>query len=215
MFVSAVVLSALIAIDPFVRIGSVGRHLSGDDVAQIQSLASQAGRRAWLALGLQSPAVAHLWSVDVFLEPDAVSPRARRGRMMTVTASRATFSANKAWTVTATGRYGQVSWQGRDFDQVENDRDLNQPFELSGDFTDAELVSLVDFVRSSPKGPKRKERTPYGNQVQGRWPIHGVRRQPDGSIRVSLRRDAGSRQIVHVGRDGPDWRVTGVGLVMF
>lgn len=214
MFLTAVVLSALIATDPLIRIGSVGRHISDDDVAQIQSLASQAGRRAWLALGLQSP-VAHLRSVDVFLEPDAVSSRARRGRMITMTASRATFSKNKAWTVTATGLYGQVSWQGRDFDQIENDRDRNQPFELSGDFTDDELVSLVDFVRSSPKGPKRKERTPYANQVEGRWPVHCLRRQPDGSIQVWLRRDAGSRQIVHVSRDGPDWRVTRVGLIMF
>jgi hypothetical protein len=85
-----------------------------------------------------------------------------------------------------------------DFNAIEAEQDLNRPFMIAGSFDDAELVSLVRFVR----GNATLERT---------WPIHSISRQPDSSIRVFLWPETGSHlQIVNIVRRDGNWVVVSV-----
>jgi hypothetical protein len=65
-------------------------------------------------------------------------------------------AGSKVWTVyEANGAYAQVAVAGRSFDQIQGDQDVNRPFNVVGAIVDNELLSIVNFVRSSNPGPLR------------------------------------------------------------
>ena len=65
------------------------------------------------------------------------------------------------WTIAASpnappnARYAQVAVAGRGFDQLQGDQDHNRPFEVRGQFDDAEVISIVSCVRPQAKDPIR------------------------------------------------------------
>ena len=78
-------------------------------------------------------------------------------------------------------------------------RDLAGPFRVFGNFTDAELLTIVQFIRTGPHGPREN--------VEGAWPISSTIRERDGSVRVSLIQDDFHGQSVTLERRGDAWRV--------
>jgi hypothetical protein len=115
------------------------------------------------------------------------------------------------WAVRNTGQYAQVSADGRTPDQIPGDRDIRRPFRLKGSFTDAELVSLVLFVRSGPANPQPSAHDP---RVQGGWPMNGVWRNADGTIDVGLSQSDFESQRVTVRRTEHGWDVVKIGFVV-
>ena len=73
--------------------------------------------------------------VEAYLAPTTTTPELRRG---TVVSGQLTRS------------YAQVAIPGRSFDQIDDEQDINRPFQVIGNFDDAELVSLVQLLRSNP-----------------------------------------------------------------
>jgi hypothetical protein len=134
---------------------------------------------------------------DVFL---------RRGNYMHVT-----DRSSQGWAVSGKGQYAQVSADARTPDQVPGDRDIRRPFRVNGSFTDAELVSLVTFVRSSPPNPQPSQYLP---RVEGNQPIGVVWRNGDGSVRVSLARSDFESQVVELRQTDRGWEILRISFVV-
>ncbi len=135
---------------------------------------------------------------DVFL---------RRGTFVTVT-----NHSDQGWMASGTGQYAQVSADARTPDQVPGDRDIRRPFRVNGSFTDAELVSLVTFVRSSPPNPLPPPQ--YVPRLEGDRPIGGVWKQGDGTVRVALARDDFESQVVDVRQTDRGWQIVRISFVV-
>jgi hypothetical protein len=104
-----------------------------------------------------------------------------------------------------------VVGSGRPFTPIDGDDDVNRPFLVTGAFADAELVSLVRFVRSSPSGPTPLASAPTG-PVRGDWPIVSISRSRD-VIDVRLRKDDSTFQQVELRPEGSAWVVARIGLL--
>jgi len=50
----------------------------------------------------------------------------------------------------AYGPYAQVAIEGRAFEEFTDDQDQNRPFLVEGNLSDAELLSIVAFIRPKP-----------------------------------------------------------------
>jgi len=160
------------------RIGDGARKLSDKDIADIEVVAMAAGGKPWL---LEGPVGQLGGSIVAYLPAVSQTSELRRGATMTLIRQ----DSQGSWTtanlrLNRPGQYAQVKLAGRDFNSVSGVEDLNRPFAVTGAFVDAELISLITFIRSSP-----------GN-VEGRWPIEFVGRQADDSVNVSLHQINGS-----------------------
>ncbi len=118
----------------------------------------------------------------------------------------------QGWTVSLKGEYAQVSAAARTPDQVPGDRDIRRPFRVSGAFTDAELVSLVTFIRASPRNPEPSPQ--YFPRVEGDQPIGGVWRNADGTVRVSLARADFESQVVELRETDRGWEIVKITFVV-
>jgi hypothetical protein len=136
---------------PPIRIGDVARQMTEQDVAALESLLPS-GARPWLLIGVR------WWEkrVEAYLAPTTTTPALRRG---TVVSGQLTRS------------YAQVAIPGRSFDQIDDEQDINRPFQVIGRFSDEELVSLVQLLRSNP--PTR------GMHSIESWPILAISRIED------------------------------------
>jgi hypothetical protein len=199
------------------RVGDVAQQLSAQDVVDIERAGSAAGSPPWLLVSVRGQIVG-LQSVAMYLAPEAATNELRRGRMVELV--RVSLQANIAsttrltpgvWTVKGTGNYAQVRVADRDFDRIEDDRDVNRPFQVEGKFDDVELVSLVRFLRSSPMGPTPDARTATG-PVHGEWPIERLVRQST-SVDIDLIAGRLEWERVRLHRQGPDWVILSIGRV--
>jgi len=201
-----------------VRLGPSADQLSKIDIAGISTLVEGQGP-VWVLIA-QSQGFIPGRFVEVFLSPEVRTPSLRRGRMVSVQAPPPTTGdVASVWKRTGAEQpYAQVPLSRTDPDQVTNSRDLNRPFRIVGAFSDEEIVSLVAFIRSSPKVPGNPR--PGGtlvmpnSEVQGQWPI-GLLSHSGGEIRVSLLDNdprERSGQSVIVRRDGTTWIVQRVNM---
>jgi hypothetical protein len=203
-----------------IRIGDA-RLLSATDVANLERVVPAGGSKPWLLEGPRGEVPA-LQTIHAYLPPDFAMPELRRGTVVSLLRGSAralarmgippVSSTETAWIVTRTRRYAQVVVPGRTFTEIRGDGDINRPFVVIGEFDDDELVRLVRFLRSSPKGPRSKS-GPLADSVEGGWPIVSVARQPD-SIEVRLRRDDFAFQAVEVRPSGTGWIIVKMGLVI-
>ena len=138
---------------PF-RVGPIANALTNDDVAQLNQLATGWRAAPWFlstTTGMISLPNGDLdWNVRVFLQPQQSGADLRRGEQFTADATRH-GDAPRQWRLTA-GPYAwaQVKVAGRTFDDLRGSDDLNLPFATDLIVTDAELISIVNFLRTDP-----------------------------------------------------------------
>jgi hypothetical protein len=87
-----------------------------------------------------------------------------------------------------------------------------RPFPLRGEFSDHELVSLVDYVRSGPAEPNELagDGTVAGPSLDHPEPIIFVRRDHDGSVVVHTSSNHIGGQIATIVRTEDGWRLRDV-----
>lgn len=199
------------------RVGDVAQQLSTQDVVDIERAVSAAGSPPWLLVGVRGQIVG-LESAAMYLPPETATNELRRGRMVELVrvlpqadiASMVQLTPN-VWTVRGTDNYAQVRVADWDFDRIEDDRDVNRPFQVVGEFHDVEVVSLVRFLRSNPIGPTPDARTATG-PVHGEWPIQRLVRQST-SIDIDLIAGHFAWERVRVRQQGPDWVIVSIGRI--
>jgi hypothetical protein len=113
-------------------------------LTEFRSIPLRNGERRWVALA--------------YLAPSTATSEFRRGRLVDVTTELTTRNAPEpnTWRVGDPSRimtWAQVALPGRSFDDVTSDSDENRPLHITGDITDADLVSIVRFIRSRPSLP--------------------------------------------------------------
>lgn len=106
--------------------------------------------------------------------------------------------------------WAQVTLPGRAFDDVTDQQDLNRPFRLIGAFSDAELVRLVEFVRSGPGIAGASGRV----IVARTSPIAEVERKADGLVEVRLPVGEYEQQLVTLRAAGESWSLVQIGTVI-
>lgn len=172
------------------------------------------GGRPWLIIGVRrSPPQQKgefRWSAVAYAAPTTATPELRRGSLVPVSsastseplADPASWSADPARVST----WAQVAMPGRTFEDVTSEQDENRPLTITGDITDADLLSVVRFLRSRPAIV-----VPPGlnlGTVPG--PVRGIRapavRHPAlPAVRVGLGLSAGCGYEVVLERRGETW----------
>jgi hypothetical protein len=195
------------------RIGDVARQLTEQDIEALQMVLPP-GSRPWLLNGDPGQIMGNQ-SIYAYLSPTTTSPALRRGPVVPVSRNVRYSRVNNgvvlvspptSWTVRPALEYAQVAISGRDFDMIQGDQDINRPFLVDRRLGDAELIRLVEFLRSKAVPTGRSSDTIRS------WPILGVARQSDDSVRVSLRGAVMSGQEIVLRQTGQDWFVVSVGM---
>lgn len=150
------------------------------------------------------------WSALAYLTPTTATTELRRGALVRVTAGPTTGELADAasWRAeTSTIRqWAQVAIPGRPSGDVKGELDDNLPLTISGDITDADLLSAVRFLRSGPVIA-----VPAGlrlGQVPG--PVRGIRgpaiRHPAlPGVRVVIGLSVGCSYDIVLERRGDTW----------
>jgi hypothetical protein len=192
-----------------IRLGDVARGLSDRDVTAVMQVAQAEACREkpWLLNGPRGM-MPDLQFIEAYCPPETSTAALRRGVLVSL--MRDGTTAPWRLSDSRTTAYAQVAVPDREFNQVAADDDIDRPFRVVGEISDAELVSVARFIRS---GAVRA--IPAGSKaIEGKWPITGVVRRADGTVDISLRRDDLSGQRVTVRRDGQGWTVLKVGFVI-
>jgi hypothetical protein len=149
------------------RLGDFARGLSAQDIASLEP-ALATGRKPWLFVGDFAQARSVQW-IQAYMPPDSATAQLRRGTVIRLS-RRVTDPANPGpWTIDNSvqqggmqtqqglvghppnhGTYVQVAIEGRTFEEFQGDQDHNRPFIVEGNWSDAELISIVEFVRPKP-----------------------------------------------------------------
>jgi len=182
---------------PFVY-GPIAAQLTPADIAEVVATCSTPGKPAWL---LEAYRLRHLssenWFVDVHLAPDRTSPRLRRGEVNLCHSSDPVEPGQPVRWVSRGGhdRYAQVALQGSEFgESLQNPAELERPFNLLSEIGDEDLVSLVDFVRSSA-----------GGKAKGGLPIRLVLRTAEGLFVVQTMEREDTGEQVEIRRVDGQW----------
>jgi hypothetical protein len=122
-------------------------------------------------------------------------------------------NAPGAWKLDAPGHWAQVAISGRDYDVLNGEMDVNLPFQVDGDFSDEELVSLVTWIRTSaPRRSANGRGVPLDVgpvlQVLNIGPLLQVSRTSKDAARCFVAGGNGPTQVLSVTRDAQKWRVT-------
>ncbi len=186
-------------------IGAVGLQLSDQDVAGLQSVLP-GGATPWLLIGEPNQLSSTLQIIQAYLPPTVTRSDFRRGQVASV--RRRTTPTPEAWTISSvpsggTETWAQVAIAGRKFDQILDDQDINRPFRVMGTIDDADLVSLVKFLRTTSSSASREAVQP--------WPIHTVDARASQVV-VMLRKTAMSGQRVTIQKQGQTWIVISAGM---
>jgi hypothetical protein len=194
--------------------GRQAAWLRPEDVEAIAGAVASYGGRPWLLTGVQrSPANRdgqYQWSVSAYVAPATATPELRRGPLVRVRSSRSTEQLSDAttWTVDPSSivTWAQVALPGRPFGDVQGEQDENWPLTITGDITDADLLSVVRFLRSRPV----LSVPPNLNLGQVPGPVRGIRapaiRHPAlPAVRVGLGLSASCGYEVVLERRGDTW----------
>jgi hypothetical protein len=179
------------------RTGVVARQLTDADVAALEMVLPP-GNRPWLLIGDYTQFLSAQY-VEAFLQPTTETQVLRRGMIISVDRRTPT----SPWVLGSTWSYAQVAIPGRRFDDIRDDRDINRPFRVVGQFDDTDLVRIVQYLRSNPP-------TRFAQAIQP-WPILWVKRKADDSVEVPLMEDASHGQAITLRNVGQDWMIVAVG----
>jgi hypothetical protein len=193
------------------RLGRAGELLRDVDIAAITRLAATADRKLWLVDGDRGQVLPETWTVYAYLAPRTTSPTISRGAFVTLESLMKSDIARR-WRVTSrSGQWARVALSARNIPGI-HDEALNRPFQVRGRFSDAELVSIVEFIRSSPRKPPIPD-SPDGtihreipDEVSGHLPISSIAREK-GRVVVTLRGSRTSWEIVTLEWIKGQWRL--------
>jgi len=197
--------------------GPLAECLSVGDLNQLVSVSSSTGGHPWLLEANYSiPGRRDNWAVSIYLPADRQTERLRRGRVvkcLSVPPQNAKHGRERRLSGPP-GSYAQVSIPDRHFTaQLLDPSGIELPFILEGEFADDDLVSLVDFIRSSPAFVPESARSHDSEKmvppvrVDGRYPIVAIVRKPDGTFEVGTGSRPGAGQHIAVRRIGSRWVV--------
>ena len=198
------------------RLGSVGQRLTDAQVAELEQIAATAGSKPWLLVGDEAftpPPTS--WFVDIYLAPEVATDQLRRGRIQTaISEGNPSGADRKPWRLYGSASWAQVAVRGRAFEEIAGDQDINRAFRVSGSFADDEIVSLIAFIRTSPKSsspPSASGPTAIARiftDVEGSWPVGRIRRTSNVTVEVLLLKSQHDGQTVSVSRVDGSWVVT-------
>jgi hypothetical protein len=199
--------AGLLQIQPTVpiRLGLGARSLTEEDISEFRR--TQPGSNMWLVVGKAPfPGL----SIAAYFAAEKTTAELRRGRMIR---GYRPVNPRGAWKLDALGHWAQVAISGRDYDVVNGETDVNLPFQVDGDFSDEELISLVTFIRTSTSGRSVNGRGVPLNvgpvrQVLNVGPILQVSRTSRDSVRCFVAGGNGPTQVISATRDAQGWRVT-------
>jgi hypothetical protein len=204
-FVAFLSLAADQTVEPSLRrFGSVGRALTESEITQIGQLAKAAGKSPWLLHG-DPTMMTRLFRIALYLQPDISRDGLWRGRMLSLEADSPDGATRSSWRIASTYAYGYVvPLEGAR--AISSASDVNWPFLVVGEFDDETLLSLVDFIRSSPPIPGVPPNSSPRN-VDGTRPISSVGREDD---KVVVRLSTGPNQGLEITlvRANGSWEVT-------
>ena len=118
--------------------------MTEQDIAALEMVLPP-GEKPWLLNGDRAQ-LGNMQFVQVFLPATVSTPALRRGEVISV----GRRNPLDAWVVQQAESYAQVAIAGRNFDQIQGEKDINRPFRVIGHFNDSELVRLVESLRSDP-----------------------------------------------------------------
>jgi hypothetical protein len=197
-----------VASDEPYQFGSLGPHLTDKDWAAIQELASAEGGAAWAIYGWYSQVLPEVRYVDAFIPPAVSTGRLNRGRVLHLKCKPASQEQESCgqWVLDNTnGEYVQVA-DGPDLEAVPAVRRLlERPIRVSGSFSDTELLTLVEYIRSSPAPAGADGILTFA--VSGELPILDIERRPDGSVWVRLSLTGNPGETATVLQKGGRWQV--------
>jgi TonB-like protein len=180
--------------------GPESSRLTDADIERIRGLLPPKAE-PWLCMsegesvGAPEPGVRRIsWLVQVYLQPDSMSPQLRRGRIVFVEAllpARSAFDKRGAWQIwpTAGTSYGQAPVSGRNPSDVTGEQDLNRPFSVTegpnGErLTDEDLVGIVGLLRRSAE--RRSQGPPQVFTEVQPWAITDVHWDGQNAVSVHL-----------------------------
>jgi hypothetical protein len=166
---SAALIGALLALQPPLMplvFGPRAATIRAADIEAITRAVAPHGGSPWLLTEFWSIPLRNgerEWVALAYLAPSIATPEFRRGPLVDVTTELTAESAPDpmTWKVDDPTRiltWAQVALPGRSFDDVTGDADENRPLHITGDITDADLVSIVRFVRARPSLPNPNSR---------------------------------------------------------
>lgn len=199
------------------RIGPEARGLSKSDLAEISRQAAAEGKVVWLLAGDSSQVLPETWYIDAFLEPDSRLAGLRRGRVLRLQSVVSNGTAIR-WTKRfPVAQYAQVAIAARPTSAL-TDKSIERPFVVTGEFSDRDLIDLVNFIRRSPEPDSKMVKAPDGTirgevtfPVKGGWPVTQITRKAS-TITVVLQDSTRSGQTVDVIQFGRGWKVLRVVL---
>ena len=190
------------------RFGSV--PVSDSEVAQIEELVISNGKRPWLLRSLQTMEL-EVRLAYVFLEPDLIGGRVHRGRALTLRADGPRFGPPRTpWRLEASQLYAYLPTQGRLAGEIRSEGDTTWPFTIHGEFNDATLVSLIEFIRSGPPLPI-VHKNQANRHLRRDVPVSVVARR-NGGILVGLRTGDLQGENVTIVRRNDKWLITEFGM---
>jgi hypothetical protein len=181
------------------RLGDLARALSEQDVGNIVR-ALPAGEKPWLLIGDRGQGSSKIQFIEAYMPPEVTTPEMRRGRMIRLFRRVSDSPTTESWTINnnfqqgqgMSRTYAQVVVAGRGFEQIQSDRDINRQFFVTGRFDDAELFSLVTFLRPNSGDP-----------------IQYVVRQSDDAVAVGIRETSTTSRVLTIRKQWQGWIIVG------
>ena len=195
-------------------VGTPGPEFSDQDVSDIKRLVEPEGDKPWLFIGVRGQ-FGQSQIVRVFCSPTKSSGTIRRGALVHIGRNRSEIEGDGwlPWRLFGSEFYGQVRIEGREFDDIKDNRDPNRPFSVKGEFSDETLEQIVTFIRSSPiwarTAPDEKE---TNVQVNGELPIWYVHRKEGEDVEVNLLDGRSRGQTVRLKIEQGKWTVSRIGM---
>ena len=199
--------------DPLV-FGRQAAWLRSADVEGIAKAVAPYGGPPWLITEIHRSPVSRndgfQWSALAYVAPTTATAEFRRGPLVRVGAGLPTDHVPDpaTWRVdpSTASTWAQVALPGRRFEDVASEQDENLPLTISGDITDADLLSIVRFLRSGPviSVPSNLRLGKVPGPVRGiRGPA--IRHPALPGARVVIGRSAGCFYDIVLERRGETW----------
>jgi hypothetical protein len=191
--------------------GTLVSKFTAYDYREINRLATHMGGSVWVVFGDTGLLSNSRWGAEVHKKPSVLAGGVRMGEVVWVATDLKPDQSSRAWRIDGVGVSAQVPLPGRDPDEVTSDMDANRPFRVHGQWSAADLESLVTFIRSSPRSTNPKVGIA---QVNGALPIWAVWRNADETVQVGMRVRAREIHRVDLVRQGQAWVVTSIRLAI-
>jgi hypothetical protein len=185
------------------KLGDVATALSAADAAEVLRLADCGSASPWLLTGWQGM-MSDRQFTEIFCRADTIDGSLRRGQVSEVWRERLGPKPWGPWSRLAKHRYAQVAPPDR-FYQIYSEHDIDRPFRVVGDFSDAELVDLVNFIRSKPGWVDVNRKV--SDYLRGDWPVVAVVRKADGTVDVRLHEKSLEWQLATLRRTADGWSI--------